>query len=102
MEKPLSALREDLRRFGIERSDDVRESEDHMAALCETMATIIEHPDEIDHETQVAFFCQHLQPWARRFFEDVQSAKSAQFYASVGQLGLAFMEIENRYAAMKV
>ena len=38
MEKPLSALRQDLALLGYERQTDVHEPEDHAAALCEVMA----------------------------------------------------------------
>lgn len=37
MEKPLAALREDLARLGLERSEHLSESEDHFAALCDAM-----------------------------------------------------------------
>lgn len=37
MEKPLAALREDLARLGLERSEHLSESEDHIAALCDAM-----------------------------------------------------------------
>src|SRR5690606_30907553 len=37
-EKPLSRLREDMARLGIERQDSVKEPEDHIAALFEIMA----------------------------------------------------------------
>ena len=39
MEKPLSILRTDLAQLGIERDPEVREPEDHIAALCEVMAS---------------------------------------------------------------
>ena len=102
MEKPLSALRADLDRFGIERADGVRESEDHIAALCEAMAAIIEHPLEIDREAQVEFFRSHLQPWVLRFFEDVENAQAAGFYRCVARLGNAFFRLEREYAAMEI
>jgi TorA maturation chaperone TorD len=43
-----------------------------------------------------AFFEQHLSPWIRRFFVDVERAKSAHFYAAVGALGRIFVDIEAR------
>jgi len=39
-------------------------------------------------------FEKHLQPWAGRFFSDLEGAKSANFYRRIGSLGRAFMEIE--------
>ena len=41
-EKPLALLRQEMRRLGIERSPDVSEPEDHIAALCEMMAGLVE------------------------------------------------------------
>ena len=45
MEKPLSDLRDDLESLGIEADENVKDPEDHIAALCETMALIIEATD---------------------------------------------------------
>src|SRR3546814_4451104 len=40
-EKPLARLRDDMARLRIARADDVKEPEDHIAALCEMMAGLI-------------------------------------------------------------
>ncbi len=42
MEKPLGLLRADLARLGFERAEEVHEPEDHVAALCEVMALLIQ------------------------------------------------------------
>ena len=39
-------------------------------------------------------FERQLAPWIGRFFEDLEHAKSAEFYARVGTLGRVFMAIE--------
>ena len=44
--------------------------------------------------TDRAIFENHLKPWIGRFFSDLEHAKSATFYASVGTFGRIFMEIE--------
>jgi TorA maturation chaperone TorD len=93
MEKPLSVLRDDLARLGFERRESVYESEDHIAALFEVMAMLIEGGS--DYDTQQGFYNDHLGPWAGRFFEDLQKADSACFYRAVGRLGSAFCELEN-------
>src|SRR5260370_10592600 len=41
-EKPLAELRETLGRLGIARAAEVKEPEDHVAALCEVMAALID------------------------------------------------------------
>jgi TorA maturation chaperone TorD len=44
--------------------------------------------------TDREIFEQYLAPWVARFFGDLERARSAKFYASVGALGRSFMEIE--------
>ncbi len=102
MDRPLRVLRQDLAALGFERQEDVREPEDHAAALCETMSLIIDSSDEIPFDTQRKFFNDHIGPWMDRFFVDLQEAKTARFYRSVGQFGQQFIEIENQYLAMLV
>ncbi len=99
MEKPLSLLRTDLAELGFERQPEVVEPEDHAAALSEVMAMLIS--DGAPHETQLSFFSQHMGPWMGRFFSDLQAAKSAGFYRSVGKFGVAFMGLESRYFEMQ-
>ncbi|MGR9072789.1 MAG: TorD/DmsD family molecular chaperone [Gammaproteobacteria bacterium] len=90
MEKPLAELRGDLRRLGIERQENVREPEDHIAALCEVMCLLAGE----DSAGQRAFFNRHLAGWAGRFFDDLERAQAAQFYRAVGRLGVAFFNLE--------
>ena len=45
-------------------------------------------------EVQRTFYNTHLAPWAGHFFSDLEGAKNSIFYASVGTVGRAFMEIE--------
>lgn len=95
-EKPLADLRTDLMNRGIKSHDDVKEPEDHMGTLCEIMAGIItgEFPCDSDVASQKAFFDAHLAKWASLFFTDLEGAQTAVFYAPVGSLGRAFMDIE--------
>jgi len=95
-EKPLAELRTDLMARGIKANDDVKEPEDHMGTLCETMAGIItgEFPCDSDLNSQKAFFDAHLSKWAELFFTDLEKAQAAVFYAPVGSLGRAFMAVE--------
>jgi len=93
MEKPLSLLRDDLARLGFERREQVYESEDHVAALSEVMAMLIE--SGADYDVQQKFYNDHLGPWVGRFFEDLQKANNACFYRAVGRFGSAFCTLEN-------
>ena len=81
MNQPLARLRSDLAVLGIQRRSDVYETEDHAAALCETMAIICSQPSEIGMETQRTFFNEHLKGWMDRFFKDMQQASAARFFA---------------------
>jgi TorA maturation chaperone TorD len=97
MDQPLATLRRDLVALGLERRPDVREPEDHIAALCETMAVIIPLADEVPFERQRGFFREHLEPWAGPFFNDLQGAGAADFYRAVGRIGERFMALESGY-----
>ncbi len=96
-EKPLARLRIDMDRLGIACADDIKEPEDHIAALCEMMAGLIEGAfgEPADIVSQRAFFDAHIGPWAGQFFADLETAKATDFYASVGAIGRIFMEIES-------
>jgi len=98
MEKPLGLLRADLAQLGYERSDQVREPEDHIAALCEVMAMLIQEEVAIEHQRH--FFNSHVGNWADTFFGELSEARSAVFYKSVARLGGAFVSLEARYLSL--
>lgn len=100
MDQPLLILRRDLATMGMERPEGVSEPEDHAAALCEAMSLLIRDPDW-DFATQQQFFGNHLGCWIDTFFRDLQTAQSARFYRSVGQLGEALVSLDRRYLAME-
>jgi len=100
LDKPLARLREDLARLGIDRAEDVTESEDHFAALCETMALLVAPEDGIDLSGQKHFFDRHIQPWAGHFLADVQAANSVDYYRPVARLAQAFFEFEQRWLSL--
>ncbi len=95
-ERPLAVLRQDMARLGAVRSDSVKEPEDHIAALCEVMAGLIEgvFAESGDLVAQRQFFNAHIIGWAPRFFEDLEAAKSSRLYIPVGTIGRLFMDIE--------
>lgn len=95
MEKPLMVLRNDLHKMGFVRDESVKEPEDHIAALCEVMAFLIEEGD--DSPRQKAFFRTHLSPWAEQFFTDLSQTGNAVFYRSVGYVGDAYMKLEEEF-----
>ena len=101
MDKPLAVLRSDLAALGFERRDEVKEPEDHAAALLETMALIAASPEH-DFDVQRRFFDRHVATWMRTFFADLQTADSARFYRAVGQFGERFMTFETQYLSIVV
>jgi TorA maturation chaperone TorD len=101
MDKPLAVLRSDLAALGFERQDDVKEPEDHAAALLETMALIAAAPEH-GIDVQRRFFDRHVATWMRTFFADLQTADSARFYRAVGQFGDQFMAFEMQYLSIVV
>jgi len=102
MDRPLALLRQDLIELGIVRDEGVHEPEDHVSALCETMSLLAEEGSGVSIESQRIFFENHMKGWIQRFFQDMQNARSAHFYAAVGQLGEKFFDIEKRYLEMPV
>ncbi|MGR3802903.1 TorD/DmsD family molecular chaperone [Marinibacterium profundimaris] len=95
-EKPLASLRRDMAARGLARSDTVFEPEDNIASLMEMMGAMIvgRFGSAASLSDQKTFFNRHIAPWAGHFFADLEGAKNSVFYAPVGTIGRAFMEIE--------
>jgi TorA maturation chaperone TorD len=93
-EKPLASLRADLARLGIERTPGQSDPEDHIACLAEVMAGLIAGEFAVDRSEQAHFFTRHLQPWAGRFFADLEATDAAAFYRPVGTIGRYLVDIE--------
>ena len=92
--RPLARLRQTLQLLGIEKTGDRSEPEDHAAVLCEIMAGLIGGAFASSAGADREFFEQHLAPWIRRFFVDLERANAADFYARVGSLGRVFVDLE--------
>ncbi len=96
-EKPLALLRQDMAGRGLERADNVFEPEDNIASMMEMMGAMIAGrfgmPATL--EQQKTFFNKHIAPWAGHFYSDLEGAKNSVFYAPVGKIGHAFMEVES-------
>jgi TorA maturation chaperone TorD len=100
MEKPLGVLRDDLASMGFARNESIREPEDHVAALCEVMALLINEGRSPGEQTR--FFNAHMSSWVGRFFTDLSEANSAVFYRAVARFGKAYFDFEKQYLAMRV
>ena len=103
-EKPLANLRQDMAAIGIVRADGVKDPEDHIASLCDMMAGLIrgQFGRPFSLAEQASFFKKHLAPWGGLFFSDLESAKNAVFFAPVGSIGKAFMDIESKAFDMEL
>lgn len=95
-EKPLATLRQDMTALGLARAENVFEPEDNIASLMEMLGAMIvgRFGTPAGLAAQKAFFNKHIAPWAGHFFADLEAAKNSVFYAPVGSVGRAFMEIE--------
>nr|WP_121633074.1 molecular chaperone TorD family protein [Tropicibacter alexandrii] len=95
-EKPLAALRRDMAVQGLARAENVFEPEDNIASLMEMMGALIvgRFGQPAGLQQQRDFYNKHIGPWAAHFFADLEAAKNSVFYAPVGSIGRAFMEIE--------
>ena len=102
-EQPLAELRKDMAGLGIARADEVKEPEDHIAALCDMMAGLITggFGAPLGLAGQRTFFETHLAPWAGRFFADLEGARAAMLYTPVGTTGRVFMAIEQAAFGME-
>lgn len=93
-EKPLMLLRADLARLGLGRRPGVRETEDHLGALCETMRQLIVRKRAIIDQHD--FFDSHIGSWYAACLQHLRRAEGAQFYARVADLAEAFFSIEQQ------
>jgi TorA maturation chaperone TorD len=92
--RPLARIRDTLQGLGIEKASECIEPEDHASFICEVMAGLVNGDISAPDGTDRAFFETCMAPWIGRFFLDLETAKSADFYRSLGRLGRTFIEIE--------
>lgn len=97
-EYPLAEVRDDLARAGLSRLQLALETEDHIAALLETMRLLItgdgDDPARL-FEAQRTFFTRHIKPWYAQLAQRVEQNGQANFYAVVVALTRAFLDTES-------
>ena len=95
-EKPLVALRSELRALGLERPESVYETEDHLASLCEVMRYLIAGDDVAisNLATQRRFFDSHLRPWIGTFCDALEVHPRADFYRALAGFVRDFFAVE--------
>ena len=101
-DKPLANLRADMAKIGIVRADGVKEPEDHIASLFDMMSGLIrgDFGRQYTVAEQADFFKNHIEPWATLLMSDIEAAKTVVFFAPVGTIGKAFLEIESAAFSM--
>jgi TorA maturation chaperone TorD len=98
MEKPLAELRADLSALGLVRSENIEESEDHVASLFEVMRVLIlfsESP-EVSLSKQKQFYAAHIQSWIALLCDAIEHHPQADFYRNVANLTRQFTDIESQ------
>ena len=95
-EKPLVRLRDDLAALGLGRDEAMRETEDHVAYVCEVMRYLIAGDDVAvaNLTAQRTFFAAHLQPWVPALCDTLAAHPRAVFYRSLAAFTGAFMGVE--------
>jgi TorA maturation chaperone TorD len=101
-DKPLANLRGEMGNIGVVRSEGVKEPEDHISSLFDIMAGLIRGSFGRCYSVpeQAKFYRKHIEPWASLLMRDIESAKTAVFYAPVGAMGRIFLEIESEAFSM--
>jgi TorA maturation chaperone TorD len=94
---PLIEIRESLAKLGLARQSGVNMYEDHLAAVCETMRTLINGPARAERFTfaqQQEFFESHVKPWVFDCCTAIQNSAIANYYRRVAEFTQLFMAIE--------
>ncbi len=98
MEKPLAELRTDLEKLGVARVAEVRESEDHLAALCDVMRFMIlgdVTTKPFDVAAQRTFFLAHIKPWVFDCTKAILAYHQTNYYKRVAAFAQAYFEVES-------
>ena len=97
-EKPLAQLRGDLAALGLARDEQMPETEDHIAYLCEVMRFLIAGDDVSvsNLSQQQAFFTKHVQPWVNDMTDAIAAHPKARFYAALAGFTRAFVSVETQ------
>jgi len=97
-ERPLVDLREHLALLGVARRPEVAETEDHLAALLETMAwLIVAAPESLRKlATQRVFFERFLSPWYESLVSAIEHCGATDFYKHAARLLGEFLAVERQ------
>jgi len=88
----LVRLREQLRRWGLGRRENVFEVEDHISGICDVMRWLVEGCHSL--ERQRLFFDEFAYPGVLPFCVALQNSPTASYYKQVAALTHSYFEIE--------
>jgi TorA maturation chaperone TorD len=92
-EVPLAELRGELAALGLARRAEVREPEDHIAALCDTMRHLIAE-QKIDLDQQRRFFNRWIAPTVEPLCGAIERSEKTSFYKPVARFAKSFLVLE--------
>jgi TorA maturation chaperone TorD len=92
-EVPLAELRGELSRLGLARRAEVREPEDHIAALCDVMRHLVAKQQD-DLEEQRRFFHRWIGPVAEKLCAAIDRSPATDFYKRVAAVAKRFFALE--------
>jgi TorA maturation chaperone TorD len=104
MEKPLAELRDDLAKMGFARDANVRETEDHLAAVSDVMRALILgdlHDAPANIAAQKVFFEKHLKPWVFKCCAAIQVYEKSNYYKRVAKFAEQFFQMESEAFEMQ-
>ena len=89
-------MRHSLRELGLERSEQMNETEDHIASLCEVMRYLIAGDDAgtSNLAAQRRFFDAHLRGWVDSLCSAIETHHAADFYAALARFTRDFFAVE--------
>jgi TorA maturation chaperone TorD len=93
-EVPLAELRGELARLGLGRRAEVREPEDHIAALCDTMRHLVAM-QKTDLEEQRRFFNRWIHSAMGPLCSAIERSDKTEFYKPVARFAKRFCALEH-------
>ena len=97
-EKPLAALRDDLKLLGLTRDEAALETEDHVSYVFELMRYLIAGDDVAvcNLEQQRKFFRAHVQSWVPQLCDTTAQHPRAAVWRAVAVFTREFMAVETQ------
>ena len=97
-EKPVAALRDDLKLLGLTRDEAALETEDHVSYVFEVMRYLIAGDDVAvcNLEQQRKFFRAHVQSWVAQLCDATAQHPRAEVWRAVAGFTREFMAVETQ------